>query len=83
MRSSIGPVWLQCLEGGPHFRDAMFGDANHVIGATDVAQRLNRVTFAEEEEEEEVAIVMRLVQRTKQRNRESQSMKARVKKPRT
>jgi len=36
----------------------MFGDANHVIGATDVAQRLNRVTFAEEEE---VAIVMRLV----------------------
>ena len=42
-----------------------------MIGATDVAQRLNRVTFAEEEEEEEeeqeeeeeeeVAIVMRLV----------------------
>ena len=63
LRSSVGPVWLQCLEGGPHFRDAMFGDANHAMGATDVAQRLNRVTFAEEEEEEEeeVAIVMRLV----------------------
>ncbi len=26
LRSSVGPVWLQCLEGGPHFRDAMFGD---------------------------------------------------------